>query len=203
MSRYPSAHGHTPGYKSISSSVYPSALDTSRRVDMDLGLSVRIDSLFLFFCVHDVFEQGGLGGRTSSSLLGSTIDRELSSLSVSSSMITSLFFSSSSFSDWSLYWSHAKVRKVKWVLLPIQELLIINHPELFWWRTTSLLLSVWLHLQEHQDRGSRHPPHQLQPQHLILRHWQALQEQRVIFLIQYLGYCHTQSQWICETLVSS
>ena len=54
---------------------------------MDLGLSVRIDSLFLFFCVHNVFEQGGLGGRSSSSLLGSTIDRELSSLSVSSSMI--------------------------------------------------------------------------------------------------------------------
>merc|ERR1712123_442831 len=62
-----SAHGHTPGYRSMTSgsSAYPSALDTTRRVDMDLGLS------------------GGLGGRTPSSLLGSNIDREFSSLSSS------------------------------------------------------------------------------------------------------------------------
>eukprot|EP00092_Neocalanus_flemingeri_P005525 GFUD01005955.1.p1 GENE.GFUD01005955.1~~GFUD01005955.1.p1 ORF type:complete len:163 (-),score=56.84 GFUD01005955.1:288-776(-) len=69
MSRYPSAHGHTPGYRSMTSttSTYPSALDGSRRVDMDLGLTGGL----------------GLGGRTSSSLLGSNIDRELSSLSSS------------------------------------------------------------------------------------------------------------------------
>jgi len=86
MSRYPSAHGHTPGYKSITSSTYPSALDTTRRVDMDLGLS------------------GGLGGRTSSSLLGSNIDRELSSLSVILSLICScMSLASSISSDQSLY----------------------------------------------------------------------------------------------------
>merc|ERR1711892_1637842 len=66
MSRYPSAYGQTPGYKSMTSSTssYPSALEGSRRMDMDLGLSV--------------------GGRTSSSLLGSNIDREFASLSVTS-----------------------------------------------------------------------------------------------------------------------
>merc|ERR1739838_1270211 len=65
MSRYPSAYGQTPGYKSMTSSTssYPSALEGSRRMDMDMGLSV--------------------GGRTSSSLLGSNIDREFASLSSS------------------------------------------------------------------------------------------------------------------------
>merc|ERR1712236_77550 len=57
----------TPGYKRLSSSTstYPSALDTSRRVDMDLGLS------------------GGLSARTTTSRLGSDIDREFASLSSS------------------------------------------------------------------------------------------------------------------------
>merc|ERR1711892_320873 len=69
MSRYPSAHGHTPGYRSMtsSSSTYPSALETTRRMDMDMDLGLS----------------GGLGGRASSSLLGSNIDREFSSLSSS------------------------------------------------------------------------------------------------------------------------
>merc|ERR1711892_883067 len=72
MSRYPSAYGHTPGYKSLTSSTstYPSALEGGRRMDMDLGLSP--------------------GGRTSSSLLGSNIDREFASLSVTS-VFTSVF----------------------------------------------------------------------------------------------------------------
>merc|ERR1711892_420544 len=65
MSRYPSAYCHTPGYKSMTSSTssYPSALEGGRRLDMDLDLS--------------------LGGRTSSSLLGSNMDREFASLSSS------------------------------------------------------------------------------------------------------------------------
>ena len=54
MSRYPSAHSHTPGYRSMtsSSSTYPSALD-SRRVDMDmdLGLSVSICELSVFIII--------------------------------------------------------------------------------------------------------------------------------------------------------
>ena len=52
MSRYPSAHGHTPSYRSMtsSSSAYPSVLD-SRRVDMDLGLSVSICELSVFILI--------------------------------------------------------------------------------------------------------------------------------------------------------
>merc|ERR1711915_304878 len=58
MSRYPSAYGHTPGYKSMTASTptFPSALDRG----MDLSLS------------------SGLGGRTSSSLM----DTSLSSLNL-------------------------------------------------------------------------------------------------------------------------
>merc|ERR1711893_75380 len=53
MSRYPSAYGHTPGYKSMTASTptFPSALDRG----MDLSLS------------------SGLGGRTSSSLMDSSL----------------------------------------------------------------------------------------------------------------------------------
>merc|ERR1712142_583504 len=51
MSRYPSAYGHTPGYRSMTASTpnYPSALDRG----MDLS--------------------SGLGGRTSSSLMDSSL----------------------------------------------------------------------------------------------------------------------------------
>jgi len=71
MSRYPSAHGHTPSYRSMTSttSSYPSALEGTRRSDMDLGLS-----------------GGPFGGRSSSSVLGSNLDREFSSLSSSLSV---------------------------------------------------------------------------------------------------------------------
>merc|ERR1712228_514616 len=53
MSRYPSAYGHTPGYKSMTASTptFPSALDRG----MDLSLS------------------SGLGGRTSSSLMETSL----------------------------------------------------------------------------------------------------------------------------------
>eukprot|EP00091_Calanus_sinicus_P025223 TRINITY_DN949_c0_g1_i3.p2 TRINITY_DN949_c0_g1~~TRINITY_DN949_c0_g1_i3.p2 ORF type:complete len:144 (+),score=47.76 TRINITY_DN949_c0_g1_i3:301-732(+) len=143
MSRYPSAHGHTPGYRSMtsSSSAYPSALD-SRRVDMDLGLS------------------GGLGGRSSSSLLGSNIDREFSSLSSTLSTDPLLRYNSPLATAGAGRAAESSYQAKSYSSTTTQSSADGGRP----------------HISSHSDSTyksvrtgpSSTPPHQLQPQHILL-----------------------------------